>query len=90
MDYLLNISNSSNNQIPSKLIDYFFSGKKIINICNNTENNVEQAINVSNNYIDILDLLNSLTKDNSYIQYVEKQNFTTDYVRNEFNKLFNI
>ena len=34
-DFLLNIGNVMTNQIPSKLFDYFSTGKPIINICKN-------------------------------------------------------
>ena len=36
-DYLVNIGNKMNNQIPSKLFEYISTGKPIINICKNRD-----------------------------------------------------
>lgn len=36
-DILVNVDNSISNQMPSKVLDYIFQGKKIVNICKNKD-----------------------------------------------------
>lgn len=60
MDFLINITNLTDTQVPSKLIDYSISGRPILNIAPNKINKkeIEQFLNLQYNYGNLVDLEN--------------------------------
>jgi hypothetical protein len=53
-DVLLNIGNNNEYQEPSKLIEYMYSGKKILNICNIAQDSSAELLNIYPIHLNIL------------------------------------
>jgi hypothetical protein len=87
MNLLINISNTSKNQIPSKLIEYFFSGKEILNISPKQEAFVAEVFNCLNTFEDINTFLNSYVPSNTIIDYETKHIYDFDRIGSLFEEL---
>jgi hypothetical protein len=75
MDYVLNISNTSSNQFPSKVIEYFFSGRPILNLIAGPANAIEKAFNVQNTQEAIETALKGLIKHPPDMEYIQKSEY---------------
>jgi len=76
MNFLLNISNQSNFQIPSKSVDYMASGKPIINICSIEDDLFKQFFEEYDLIENILLTEKNISKETvkSFKNFIEKNN----------------
>jgi hypothetical protein len=84
MDYLLNISNASSNQFPSKVIEYFFSGRPILNLSTNPANAIEKAINIPNDEDAIRAALDGLPNHPAAVDYPQRFDYEEERVGARF------
>ena len=89
-DYLINIGNTMDNQLPGKVYSYISSGKPIINICKKMEC---PSLNILKDYPMVLNLYEgedvevSLSKVENFLNTEKKDKISWDSIKNRYSEI---